>query len=393
MSGPGLEIRASASPGEIRVALLKDGELQAYAVERAAQPDQVGELHRARVSAIAPAMSGAFMALAGEETGFLPESEVHGEKRPVGRAVQQGQILHVRVIRAGQGGKGPRVTARLSAEELAFAAAASEGAPRLLRRGPGATLRLAEAHPTAVVLTDGAPLAARLRAALGPARVRLSPTPVFDEVLEGEAELLAGPEVPLPGGGRLLVHPTPALTALDVDAGSHAGSGDPLAQRRLNEQAAAEAARQIRLRELAGAIMLDFAGLRPKAREALLPALEAALAEDPLRPRLLGLTRLGFAEIQRSRVHPPLHEVLGMPPSALTHGLAALRRAARDAAARPGRRFGLRAAPSVCAALRDQAGTALQEFAAGAGFGLDILVDAALRPGQEEFWDDPAPSR
>jgi hypothetical protein len=82
-----------------------------------------------------------------------------------------------------------------------------------------------------------------------------------------------------------------------------------------------------------------------------------------------------------------------MPPSALTHGLAALRRAARDAAARPGRRFGLRAAPSVCAALRDQAGAALQEFAAGAGFGLDILVDAALRPGQEEFWDDPAPSR
>lgn len=380
-----VEIRTSASPGEVRVALLRDGRLDAYAVERPARPDGVGDLHRARVSAVAPAMSGAFLTLGGGETGFLPEGEASrgSQRQPIGRAVQEGMILAVRVTRAAQGGKGPRVSARLTKEEAAFAAAAPPGAPRLLRRGPGAVLRLAQAHPDAKVSTDSAPLAARLRAALGPDRVALlTREPVFDDALETEVDVLSGPEVPLPGGGRLLIHPTPALTAMDVDAGTQAGGRDPLAQRRLNEAAAAEAARQIRLRELAGAILIDFAGLRPKAREALLPALSAALEHDPQKPRLLGLTRIGLAEIVRPRVHPPLHEVLGWPsPSVLTHGLNALRLAAREAAARPGRPLALQAAPAVCDALLRTLPEALDEFAAGAGYRLDLRPDPALAPG------------
>ena len=71
-------------------------------------------------------------------------------------------------------------------------------------------------------------------------------------------------------------------------------------------------------------------------------------------------------EIVRDRVHPPLHEVLGSPPSALTRGLTALRQGVRDAAARPGARFALHAAPAVIAALEGLPG-ALEAFAAEAG--------------------------
>ena len=103
-----MRILASRSPGETRVALLDaDDRLVEAWVERAgAAAGGVGDLHRARVTALAPAMAGAFAALAGGETGLLPEKEANGPPP------QEGQILAVRVTRAAQGGKGPRVSAR-----------------------------------------------------------------------------------------------------------------------------------------------------------------------------------------------------------------------------------------------------------------------------------------
>ena len=104
-------------------------------------------------------------------------------------------------------------------------------APRLLARGPEAALRLARAHPGATVETDGPDLAMRLRAALGPDRVSLrAAAPAFDDALEAEWGSPRRPEAPLPGGGRVLVQPTPALTAIDIDAGSVAGARDRQAQ-------------------------------------------------------------------------------------------------------------------------------------------------------------------
>jgi Ribonuclease G/E len=367
------ELRVSLSPGERRVALLRDDVLHLATIERPARPSGLGDLHRARVSAVSKPMSGAFLLLADGATAFLPDSEALDRK-----AVHEGAILPIRLTRAGQGGKGPRATARLSEAERA--AAAGTGVA-LVRRGPDAALRLAAFSPEAEVVCDNAAEAARLKRALGD-RVRLSRETAFDDALEGEFDVLAGPEVPLPGGGRLTIHPTPALCAIDVDAGAHAG-GDAAAQLRLNRVAVAEAARQIRLRELAGAILLDIAGMPVAKREALSAPLAAALEADPLKPRLLGLTRLGLFEIQRPRIQPPLHEVLGAPPSPLTHGLAALRRAAREAAAAPGRPLALRAHPAVLAALEAMP-EALAAMAESAGRALRLVPDPALAPGREQ---------
>lgn len=362
-----LTIRVTASPGEVRTALLDGDRLLEAWVERPGRPDGVGDLHRARVAALAPAMAGAFVTLVGGEAGFLPESEASPTRLPIAKAVHEGQVLLVRVTRAAQGGKGPRLTVKLG---QATTAAIPGNQPVLLARGPVAAERLAARHPEVPVLVDDAALLARLRL---PAPATLLRQPAFDDALEAEFEQLATGEVPLPGGGRLLISPTPALVAIDVDSG-----GATLAE--VNEAAVVEAARQIRLRNLAGAILLDLAGLPPKRRASLEEPLRQALKADPL-VRLLGIGPLGLFEMQRQRVHPPLHEVLAGP---LTPGLTALRRAARDAAAQPGRRWALNAAPAVLAALQALPG-ALEEAAAALGQPLELLPEPGLPWGAESI--------
>ena len=370
-------ILAEASPGEVRTALLLGGLLTEAWVERPARPDGVGDLQRGRVVAISAAMSGAFVALAGNETGFLPESAASAPRQPIKQAVQEGQILGLRVTRAAQSGKGPRLSALLTDAEAALVAAAPQGAPRLVARGPCAIQRLAARYPQAEIRVSGAALVARLRAGLGD-RVQVQHGAVFDEAIEGEFASLAESAMPLPGSGVLHIQTTRALTALDVDSG---GAGDGLA--RFNETALPEIARQIRLRNLSGAILLDVAGLSPKRRQALLEPLRAALAPDRL-TRLVGLTGLGLLEIVRDRIHPPSSEILHTP---LAEGLAALRQAARDAAARPAQRLMLEARPEVIAALRDLPG-ALDEYAALAGHGLELRSAASGPPQIREVPHD-----
>lgn len=344
-----IEIRLARSPGERRVALLKDGALIGYRLERPARPDGVGDILQGRIAAVAPALAGAFVALPGGETGFLPESEAPGKRLP-----PEGARLTLRVIRAAQGGKGPRLSARTP--QLP-----GEG---LLARGPDQALRWAAQHPAARVVVDDAAEQARLVAALG--RERVARGEAFDEALEAEAAQLETPEAPLPGGGRLIVSPLPALTAVDVDS----GGAEPMAA---NRAAIPEFARQLRLRDLAGPILLDLAGLSVKQRAALEPALRAALAADGL-AQPLGFGPLGLFELRRARIHPPLHEVLA--DRALARGLALLRRAAREAAAAPHRRLALAAPRAVLEALRGLPG-ALEEFAAQAGHGLALRESSA----------------
>ena len=359
-------ILAEASPGEVRTALLLGGRLTEAWVERPARPDGVGDLQRGRVVAISAAMSGAFVALAGNETGFLPESAASAPRQPIRKAVQEGQILGLRVTRAAQAGKGPRLSALLADAEAALLAAAPPGAPRLVARGPCAAERLAARYPKAVLRVTGAGLVARLRVALGD-RVQAQHGAVFDEAIEGEFAALAESAVALPGGGVLHIQTTRALTALDVDSG---GAGEGLA--RFNEAALPEIARQIRLRNLSGAILLDVAGLSAKRRQALLEPLREALRPDAL-ARLVGLTGLGLVEMVRDRIHPPLAEILHKP---LAEGLAALRQAARDAAARPAQRLMLEARPEVIAALRDLPG-AIDDYTALTGHGLELRIVAS----------------
>jgi ribonuclease G len=354
-------ILAAASPGEVRVAVLRGENLLDYAIWRPGAPDGVGDLHRGRITARAPALGGAFVALDGGD-GFLPDTEG-------GKTASEGTVLGVRVIRAAQGGKGPRLSARLSVEAQGRV---GSGPPELLRRGPGAVERLAAVHKEAQVWVDDPALAAALRPVLGTRLAVCAPlfdSPLLDDETLGQIDALGQSELVLPSGARLSFHPTPALAAIDVDTG--AATGGHLA---INRGLLPALARQIRLRNLSGAILVDLAGLPARRRSALGPALAEALADDPGRPRLLGFTALGLAEIVRPRVHPPLHELLAGPHAA---GLAALREIAASASADPSRMPALRAAPAVVGALeRDRA--AVADLARRTGRTLILRSDPSL---------------
>lgn len=354
-----VRIVTASHPGEVEVAVADaQDSLLDYALWRPGEPDGVGDVHRGIVRARAPAMAGAFVAIAGAD-GFLPDSDG-------ARGVSEGMALLVRVVRAAQGGKGPRL-AVASDSAATESAAGGAGGPRLLARGPGPVERLAVRYPDAPVLADTPALAARLTAAGLGGQVAIAPGGLSPALREA-AEALAMPSVPLPGGAVLHVWPTPALTALDLDipAGAARGRGALEA----NRAALPALARQIRLRNLSGAILLDLAGMAQRKRAALGPALAAALAEDPVPARLLGFTALGLAEIVRTRLSPPLHELRAGP---LAAALAALRAAEAAGSAR------LRVAPALAAALQDD-GYALDDFAQRTGRVLAFRSDPTLAP-------------
>jgi Rne/Rng family ribonuclease len=198
----------------------------------------------------------------------------------------------------------------------------------------------------------------------------------FDDGIEAAIAALADTVADLPGGARMSVHPTPALVAIDVDLGSASArrDGKANAQRGANQVLLPELCRQIRLRNLSGAILVDLAGMAVRKRASLAPAFAAALAGDPLAPRFLGFTALGLAEILRPRIHPPLHELLAVPHAA---GLAALRAIWREEAANPSRRMALRTVPAIAAAIRGD-GVALSALAQRSGRDLIVIEDRSL---------------
>ncbi len=358
-----VRILAASTPGETRVVAERDGAVLDYVLWRPGAPDGVGDLHRGRLIARMPAMAGAFVALA-DGDGFLPDSE--GAK-----GLAEGTVLGVRVTRAAQGGKGPRLTARLQPGDQGLIGI---GAPARLRRGPGGVERLAALYPDAPVLVDDTALLASLRSVLA-TRVAFAPQ-VMDEAIETVLAGLEEPVVELPLGHRLRIHPTPALVAIDVDAGGAVAErrGKAEQHQAINRAVLPALAEQIRLRNLSGAILVDLAGLPMRRRSGFGDALSAALAADPLHPRLLGFTALGLAEIVRPRVHPPLHELLRGPHAA---GLAALREAAARTVGAPGYAPILHAAPNVVRALQDDP-VAMDDFTRRVGRAVSLRADPTL---------------
>ncbi len=116
----------------------------------------------------------------------------------------------------------------------------------------------------------------------------------------------------LPSGGSLIIERTEALTVIDVNTGKNVGSSS-LEETvfRNNLEAAAEIARQLRLRDIGGIIVIDFIDMETRPnREAVVTAFREALSRDKTRTQVFDISELGLVEMTRKRISEGLVESL-----------------------------------------------------------------------------------
>lgn len=130
--------------------------------------------------------------------------------------------------------------------------------------------------------------------------------------LEKVLEKALSKRVYLKSGAYLIVEPTEALTVIDVNSGKAIKGKDAEEIRyKLNVEAAYEVARQMKLRNLSGIIIVDFISMKSEQmQKSLLNELAFAVACDSVPVNIVDITRLGLVEITRKKVRKPLHEVV-----------------------------------------------------------------------------------
>jgi ribonuclease G len=170
--------------------------------------------------------------------------------------------------------------------------------------------------------------------------------------------------VDLPSGGYLIIDYTEALTVIDVNSGSFTGRGKGGLEEtitKVNTEAAEEAVRQLRLRDIGGIIVIDFIDMaRAKNRDKVLKTLRKALDADKSKSYVVEVSPLGLVEMTRQNITDGVREILtapcptcageGVVLSAETVAIEGLRKM-RDLATRESEAFLLRVNPKVAAEL------------------------------------------
>ena len=140
-----------------------------------------------------------------------------------------------------------------------------------------------------------------------------SSAPVFgDENLAEDLERALAVTVALPSGGSVIFSETPALVAIDINAAGTAKGGREQSSLKTNLEAAEEIARQVRLRNLSGLLVIDFVSMKNRDNGSkLLETLKRLVSGDPNQVFVGGFTRFGLVEMTRKRTRPSLATSLG----------------------------------------------------------------------------------
>ena len=170
------------------------------------------------------------------------------------------------------------------------------------------------------VVVDSAEAVGRVQAFLGPDQATLQvdhhsePDEILDHYRVNAAIRDAlKPRVELPSGGYVIIEPTEALTVIDVNSGSFTRSAN--ARETVlwtNCEAAVEIARQLRLRNIGGVVIVDFIDMDSRRVQLqLLEHFTQAVRHDTARPQIAQLTELGLVELTRKRQGQNIYELFG----------------------------------------------------------------------------------
>jgi len=139
--------------------------------------------------------------------------------------------------------------------------------------------------------------------------------PLFQRYgVDVQIDQLLARHVPLNNGGFLVFDRTEAMTVIDVNTGKFTGQGGSQWEDTItgmNLEAATEIAKQLRLRDIGGIVMIDFIDMKlPDNQEKVLDRLRRELMKDPTPTRLAGMTRLGLVELTRKKERKNIGEIL-----------------------------------------------------------------------------------
>jgi ribonuclease E len=221
--------------------------------------------------------------------------------------------------------------------------------------------------------------------------------PLFSRFgLESQIEQIFKPRVPLPSGGSIVIEGTEALTAVDVNSGrtSRGGSNEDT-YLATNLEAAREVARQLRLRDIGGLVVVDFIDMRaPRHRREVEKTLRDAVKVDRARTDIGKISHNGLLEINRQRLGTPLEARThrscptcggaGTIPSAETVSLNLLRRIEERAATSPLAAVRVALHPELADAFQNQHRQALAALEREFDLHIEIVAATHLHRSQED---------
>ena len=142
-------------------------------------------------------------------------------------------------------------------------------------------------------------------------KLHQSKTKLFEQLgIEKQLKMLFGRSVSLPGGGYLIVEHTEALHVIDVNSGNKSNSEEDQEATALsvNREAAKEVARQLRLRDMGGIIVIDFIDMKKADNRKLIQdIMRDEMRGDRSKYTILPLTKFGLMQITRQRVRPEMN--------------------------------------------------------------------------------------
>jgi ribonuclease E len=146
---------------------------------------------------------------------------------------------------------------------------------------------------------------------LGVLKHYIGKKPLFSKyATEEQIDRIYARKVPLPSGGALVLDQTEALVAIDVNSGKTTGDNVEDMAFKTNMEAAEEAARQLRLRDLAGLVVIDFIDMKREGNNrAVMERLVECLGEDKARMEVGKINRFGVLVMTRQRLRPSLQHV------------------------------------------------------------------------------------
>jgi ribonuclease G len=217
--------------------------------------------------------------------------------------------------------------------------------------------------------------------------------PIFDLFsIEDEVAKALGRRVDLKSGGYLIVDQTEALTTFDVNTGGYVGARNfDETVFKTNLEAAHAIARQLRLRNLGGIVIVDFIDMaRPDHQQAVLAELRRQLARDRVKTSVSGFSSLGLVEMTRKRTRESLAHMLCEPcpvcqgvgevKTARTVAYDILREILREARQFNPKEFRVIATPTVIELLLDDAQQYLAGLSEFIGKPISLQSESAMGP-------------